>query len=201
MKTSDNITSTDPRKTARQRRSEATVDAVVEAAARILEGKGDLSYTTNAIARTAGVSIGSLYQYFPNKDAITRALIRRELKSLEDQLGPVFAAPTAPSALADFAAAAAAYQMRRPTLARRLDEQEEKVAAPDDLAPARVRIMELLSAVIQGHGIAADTALLEDLMAVARSLTDAAGHRGETDIARLARKIEFAMMAVATAGR
>lgn len=177
------------------------MDAVVEAAARILEGKGAPGYTTNAIARTAGVSIGSLYQYFPNKDAITRALIRRELRSLEDDLGPVFAAPMAPSALADFAFAAATYQMRRPALARRLDEQEEQVAAPDDLAPARARIMALLSAVMLGHGIDADTALLDDLMAVARSLTDAAGHRGETDIAPLARRIEFAMMAVATAGR
>lgn len=60
--------------------------------------------------------------------------------------------------------------------------------------------MALFSAVMQGHGIDADTALLEYRMTVARSLTDAAGHRGETDIARLARRIEFAMMAVATAG-
>ncbi|MEJ5143642.1 TetR/AcrR family transcriptional regulator [Gluconobacter albidus] len=173
----------------------------MEAAARILEGNGATGYTTNAIAVLAGVSIGSLYQYFPNKAAITRALIRRELRSLEDHLGPIFAAPLAPGALAEFAFAAATYQMRRPALARRLDEQEELVAAPDDLAPSRERIMALLSAVMQGRGVDADAALLDDLMAVARSLTDAAGHRGETDIAPLARRIEFAMMAVATAGR
>ncbi|WP_454277896.1 TetR/AcrR family transcriptional regulator [Sphingomonas sanguinis] len=64
-----------PRKTARQGRSAATVDAIVEAAARILEAAGPSGYTTNAIAQRAGVSVGSLYQYFPNKDAITRALI------------------------------------------------------------------------------------------------------------------------------
>jgi hypothetical protein len=61
--------------------------------------------------------------------------------------------------------------------------------------------MALLSAVVQGYGIDADAASLDDLMAVARSLTDAAGYRGETDIRPLARRIEFAIMAVAAAGR
>ncbi|MBR8500820.1 TetR/AcrR family transcriptional regulator, partial [Burkholderia cenocepacia] len=54
-----------PRKAPRQRRSVATVDAIVEAAARILERDGFDGYTTNAVAALAGVSIGSLYQYFP----------------------------------------------------------------------------------------------------------------------------------------
>ena len=50
----------------------------MEAAARILEERGLEGYTTNAVAERAGFSIGSLYQYFPNKDAITIALIQRE---------------------------------------------------------------------------------------------------------------------------
>ena len=63
------------RKTPAQKRSVATVAAILEAAARILETEGFDAYSTNAVAARAGVSIGSLYQYFPGKDAITRALI------------------------------------------------------------------------------------------------------------------------------
>ena len=65
----------EPRKAPAQARSTATVAAILEAAARILETDGLAGYSTNAIARRAGVSVGSLYQYFPGKDAITRALI------------------------------------------------------------------------------------------------------------------------------
>ncbi len=65
----------DPRKTPRQVRSRATRDAIVEAAARIVGTRGLDGFTTNAVADRAGVSIGSLYQYFPNKDALMVALI------------------------------------------------------------------------------------------------------------------------------
>ena len=56
-----------PRKTAQQARAKVTLGAIIEAAARILETQGLDGLTTNHIAATAGVSIGSLYQYFPNK--------------------------------------------------------------------------------------------------------------------------------------
>ncbi|HQP19465.1 MAG TPA: helix-turn-helix domain-containing protein, partial [Phenylobacterium sp.] len=75
MRDDDPIT---PRKTPRQARAEATVEAIIEAAARILEREGLEAFNTNAIARQAGVSVGSLYQYFPGKDAVMAALIRRE---------------------------------------------------------------------------------------------------------------------------
>lgn len=59
-----------------QARSQQTVAAILEAAARIFE-RG--SATTNGIARLAGVSIGSLYEYFPNKDAILESLVDRHV--------------------------------------------------------------------------------------------------------------------------
>jgi AcrR family transcriptional regulator len=68
---------TAPRKRPRQERSEATVDAIVEAAARVLATEGYEAATTNAIAKAAGTSVGSLYQYFPSKDAIAVELLRR----------------------------------------------------------------------------------------------------------------------------
>ena len=72
----------------RQARSQATVDAIVEAAAQVFERVGYAAGSTNRIAERAGVSIGSLYQYFPNKDAILVELARRHLASGVGELLP-----------------------------------------------------------------------------------------------------------------
>ncbi len=69
----------EPRKLPKQARSGATVEAILEAAAQVFERQGYAAGTTNRIAERAGVSIGSLYQYFPNKDAILVALVHRHL--------------------------------------------------------------------------------------------------------------------------
>ena len=66
-----------PRKTPRQERSRATVEALLEATADILIREGYTKLTTNRIAERAGVNIASLYQYFPGKDAIVAELRRR----------------------------------------------------------------------------------------------------------------------------
>jgi len=60
-----------------QERSKATVSVILEAAAHVLVERGFDGASTNLIARRAGVSIGSLYQYFPNKESLVAALIER----------------------------------------------------------------------------------------------------------------------------
>jgi AcrR family transcriptional regulator len=62
-----------------QARSKATVEAILEAAARIIRREGEAALTTNRIAEVAGVGVGSLYGYFPDKAAIQLALARRML--------------------------------------------------------------------------------------------------------------------------
>jgi AcrR family transcriptional regulator len=71
-----------PRRRAKQERAHATVAFVLEAAAQVLQRSGYARATTNRIAEVAGVSVGTIYQYFPNKDAIFDALIRRETDGL-----------------------------------------------------------------------------------------------------------------------
>ena len=58
------------RKAPRQRRSRQLVEDILEAAIRVLSREGASRFTTARVAETAGVSVGSLYQYFPNKEAI-----------------------------------------------------------------------------------------------------------------------------------
>ncbi len=63
-----------PRKQPKQARSKATVEAILQAAAQVLVNEGYDKASTNRVAKVAGVSVGSLYQYFPNKDAMFLAL-------------------------------------------------------------------------------------------------------------------------------
>lgn len=74
-------TSASPRKAPRQERSRRTVERILDAAAHIFHEQGYTAATTNDIADEAGVSIGSLYQYFPNKDAILIELTRQHIDS------------------------------------------------------------------------------------------------------------------------
>lgn len=73
---------TSPRKFATQQRSRLTVHALLEATARILVREGFDKASTNRIAEVAGVSVGSLYQYFPSKEALVAALIDRHKEEI-----------------------------------------------------------------------------------------------------------------------
>ena len=70
------------RKTPAQSRSRATVEVILEAAVQLLEAGGERGFNTNAVAERAGVSIGTLYRYFPDKQAILVALARREMDAV-----------------------------------------------------------------------------------------------------------------------
>jgi len=67
-----------------QERSRAMVEAILEAAARVFVADGLDGATTNRIAEVAGVSVGSLYQYFPNKQVLARALMQRHFGEVEE---------------------------------------------------------------------------------------------------------------------
>jgi AcrR family transcriptional regulator len=68
-----------PRKNPSQNRSQETVENIYQATTHILEDVGLEKLSTNKIAEKAGISIGSLYQYFPTKEAIISAMMERYL--------------------------------------------------------------------------------------------------------------------------
>jgi AcrR family transcriptional regulator len=71
-----------PRRQAKQERARETVDALLEAAARVLSERGYAGASTNRIAEVAGASVGTLYEYFANKEEIYDALIEREIAAV-----------------------------------------------------------------------------------------------------------------------
>lgn len=85
---SHSTSSVEPRKRPRQARSRALYNRVLDEAARIFDERGYHATTTNDVAEAAGVSVGSLYQYFPNKDALLVALAERHL----DEVRPLLTA-------------------------------------------------------------------------------------------------------------
>jgi len=87
-----------PSKTPRQARSRRTRDRLLAAAARVFSERGYAGGTTNHIAAEAGVSVGSLYQYFPNKDAILADLMRAHVAEGVALVGERLAAVGSPSA-------------------------------------------------------------------------------------------------------
>lgn len=121
---------TKPRKTASQARSRATVDALVEATARILVEEGFDKASTNRIAERAGVSIGSLYQYFPGKEALVAAVMDRHqqqiLQTVRGRLAGVFEQPLARAMRTLVTLAVEAHRVD-PALHRVLAEQTPRV--------------------------------------------------------------------------
>ena len=115
-----------PRKTPRQERSRATVDALLEATTDILLREGYAKLTTNRIAERAGVNIASLYQYFPGKEAIVAELGRRHGADTRAALREVLAEHTAgtlESTIQALVSVGVAEHARAPRLHRVLTEE------------------------------------------------------------------------------
>ena len=121
---------TTPRKRPRQDRAKATVDTLLAATARLLVTRGFDSLTTNQVADAAGVSIGSLYQYFPNKEALVAALVERHIEDMnaavQSELARVARLPMAQAVRAVIELMISAHSVE-PELHRVLTEQVPRV--------------------------------------------------------------------------
>ncbi len=74
------------RKLPTQERAQRTIETIFQATAQIVDSEGEGALTTNKVAKKAGFSIGTLYQYFPSKEAILLAMINRERRRVLDEL-------------------------------------------------------------------------------------------------------------------
>ena len=145
---------TKPRKTASQERSRATVDTLVEATARILVKEGFDKASTNRIAEVAGVSVGSLYQYFPSKEALVAAVIERHqskiMQAVRGELAEVLALPVDKAVRKLVAVAVKAHRVD-PRLHRVVTEQIPHVGELEKLATFNRENFTLFRTYLERH--------------------------------------------------
>ncbi|SDY96290.1 TetR/AcrR family transcriptional regulator [Citreimonas salinaria] len=186
-----------PRKVPRQARSRATCDAILAAAARILERQGDEALNTNRVAEVAGVSIGSLYQYYPTKEAILAELIRAMRQQMHDDMAAA-ARVAAGSGLEQevdaLVAATLRHHLRNPELAYALEIVEERLPLDAETAALKQGMRTLVVDMLERNGITDAPAIAFDLIAIGHGLADAAIAAGERDFDGLHRRIRRAVL-------
>jgi AcrR family transcriptional regulator len=185
-----------PRKIPQQSRAEYTVAAILEAAAGILETRGMEGLNTNLVAQRAGVSVGSLYQYFPNKDALIVALCLREKTAFYAEAEDALSQPTGRTALQYLISVSVRQQLRRPALARALDFEEGRPVIAKELATFMAAFHGLVQQILSRRDIpplASMETATDDVLAMVRALVDAAGERGEVCHSALEHRVERAL--------
>ncbi|MEI1682481.1 TetR/AcrR family transcriptional regulator [Acinetobacter baumannii] len=186
----------DPRKRPRQARSVATFEAILEAAARILESLGFTGFNTNAVAELAGVSIGSLYQYFPSKDALIVELIRRERAKLSNHIIEAIQLNTAEGLkekLKLIIQAAVQHQLSRPQLARTLEFASELIGKNSEESEHQHELETIISDLFICSGISQAQIAAQDVIALSKGMINAAGIAGESDLNHLQQRVEKAV--------
>jgi AcrR family transcriptional regulator len=147
-------THTNPRKSASQKRSRATVDALLQATARILVREGFDKASTNRIAEVAGVSVGSLYQYFPSKEALVAAVIDRHnqevMRAVQGELAESVEFPIEQAVRKIVAVAVKAHRID-PKLHRVLAEQIPRVGRLENVATFNRQNYALFAGYLERH--------------------------------------------------
>ncbi|KQQ69452.1 TetR/AcrR family transcriptional regulator [Acinetobacter sp. Leaf130] len=186
----------DPRKRPRQARSVATFEAILEAAARILESLGFAGFNTNAVAELAGVSIGSLYQYFPSKDALIVELIRRERAELSNHIVEAIqqnATADLKEKLKLIIQAAVQHQLSRPQLARTLEFASEMIGKDSEESELQHELEIIISDLFMRSSVSHAQTAAQDVIALSKGMINAAGITGESDLNHLQQRVEKAV--------
>jgi AcrR family transcriptional regulator len=147
-----------PRKWPKQERSREMVEDILKAAARVFVREGYARATTNRIAAAAGISVGSLYQYFPNKDAIAVALLRRHrarmMETVARHLADIDEA-TVEVRVRELIRAALEAHGLDPGLHRVLIENVLRTGARDEMTGFEDRLEEIIVEKLRGAGMRA----------------------------------------------
>ncbi|MGL4576795.1 MAG: TetR/AcrR family transcriptional regulator [Burkholderiaceae bacterium] len=169
-----------PRKTPRQERSAFTVRAILDAAARVLEVESLAGFNTNRVAEVAGVSVGSLYQYFPSKDALMAALIASEQESLAcavEQCVDACKGKSLQHSIQALVGIAIDHQWGNPVYAAALDHEEQRLPVMETLQAIQMRIVGAIAQLVQRHFPALPyphrMQLAKDCVVICKAMTEA----------------------------
>jgi AcrR family transcriptional regulator len=189
------------RKSPRQARSADTVETILAAAARVLERESLAGFNTNRVAEVAGVSVGSLYQYFPNKSALVAALIDRHEAALSASIESCVAAHQDRSlqeALLGLVDIGIAQQYARPLLAAALDHEEARLPLEPRLREHEQRIGIAVTTLLQRHAseIAEppQPSNVQDIFVIAKAMIEADATAGRAPPADLRGRVVRALL-------
>ncbi len=163
------------KKRPKQARSRFTVEALLEAAARVLEQEGYDRASTNRIAEVAGVNIASLYQYFPNKDALIGALIDRHLASVQSETAAMledFRKAPIEQAIRFAVQAHLSLHRANPSFHRALLQEVPRVERLNPVIALRRTMVELLAAVLEARKKEIDVVDLQQAAFILVQLVD-----------------------------
>jgi AcrR family transcriptional regulator len=159
----------EPRKSPVQARSTASLDAILKATVQVLLRVGKEKLTTTRVAARAGVSVGTLYQYFPNKTALLRAAMRLHMEEILEEVDKVSVAqrgqPVEQMAEA-LAVAFLAVKMRDPKKSRALYAVSSDVEGAKIAAGGAARVNNAIVGLLQS----APEVLTKDLQLMATML-------------------------------
>jgi AcrR family transcriptional regulator len=161
--------SSEPRKTPVQTRSTASVDAILKATVQVLLRVGKERLTTTRVAARAGVSVGTLYQYFPNKSALLRAALKLHVEEICAEVDKVCIAhrgqPVEQMAEA-LAVAFLAMKMRDPKKSRALYAVSSDVEGAKIASSAAARVNNAIVRLLQSapEGLTADLRLMATVL-------------------------------------
>jgi AcrR family transcriptional regulator len=192
----------EPRRRASQERSRATIEAILEAAARVLASESLAGFNTNRVAEVAGISVGSLYQYFPNKAALSAALIERSQKELVRSVEEV-AHRRHDSLLIHIRSLVRVgirHQFSNAPLAAALDYEELRLPVQESLSFAYARLTRAVQSILDAHKdavhVASSAQSAQDCLLIAKSMieNDALSRKSTKPTRNLANRVERALM-------
>jgi AcrR family transcriptional regulator len=193
-----------PRRLPSQSRATATRDAIIQAAAIILQKEGLGGFNTNRVAEVAGISVGSLYQYYPNKASLLSALSMEQHAQLYasiEKASKAMAGLNLDRAITKLLGVVLDHQYKHPELAAALDMAERELTMSDEVSAQKKLLIALLVELLANYRdeIKGDLKTIAlDIQTIVQSLVDAAEMRGEKNSLALRARIKRAVLGYLT---
>jgi AcrR family transcriptional regulator len=194
------LTTLSPRKVPLQSRATATRDAILQSSAQILTREGLHAFNTNRVAEIAGISVGSLYQYYPNKASLLTALSIEQHAQLlvkMEKAARLSSGFNLAKAIDKLLSAVLAHQFENPELASALDYAERELVPTDAVLMQKKLILASLTEMLSRYrqDIAGDLRVAAlDVQTIAQAMIDGAESRGEMNSPALRKRIRRAIL-------
>ncbi|WP_205669590.1 TetR/AcrR family transcriptional regulator [Acinetobacter sp. MB5] len=188
--------SPNPRKKPSQSRSRVTFNIILEAAARILESGGFNELNTNHVAEKAGVSIGSLYQYFPSKEALIVELLRQERDQLSYAIKEIIQNNKnvdLKTILNMIIKKSLDHQFNRPKLALSLEYASAFIGQDYEEMHFQHSLEEVMTDLLVQFQTPHSQKSARDIIALSKGMINVAAITGETDLENLQSRVKKAV--------